>query len=66
METKRGNPHTGFKQNYTIADDVKEKRFRIAYKIGNKCKSIAKRYTDNNKMDVMQQMLIIQYNLIHP
>ena len=66
METKRGNPHNGFVQNYTIADDIAEKRFRIAYKIGQKCKSIKKRYNENNKMDIMQQMLMIQRNLIHP
>ncbi len=66
METKRGNPHTGFVQNFAIGDSLTEKRFRIAYKIGQKCKSITKRYNEKNKMDIMQQMLIIQHNLIHP
>ena len=64
VKTKRGNPHIGFKQNYTIGDSLTEKRLRIAYKVGKQTKSIAKRYNDNNKNDIMQQMLIIQHNLI--
>ena len=55
-----------FTQNYAIGDSITEKRFRIAYKVGKKTRSIAKRYTAENKMDIMSQMLIIQYNLIHP
>ena len=66
METLGKKTWKDFKQNYTIADDIAEKRFRIAYKIGQKCKSIKKRYNENNKMDIMQQMLMIQRNLIHP
>ena len=65
LKTKRGNPHNGFVQNFAIGDSLTEKRLRIAYKVGKQTKSIAKRYNENNKMDVMQQMLIIQNNLIH-
>ena len=65
LKTKRGNPHIGFTQIYTIGDSITNKRLRIAYKVGKQTKSIAKRYTNENKMDIMQQMLIIQNNLIH-
>ena len=65
LKTKRENPHNGFVQNFAIGDSLTEKRLRIAYKVGKQTKSIAKRYNENNKMDVMQQMLIIQNNLIH-
>ena len=65
LKTKRGNPHNGFVQNFAIGDSMTEKRLRIAYKVGKQTKSIAKRYTNENKQDVMQQMLIIQHNLIH-
>ena len=63
LKTKRGNPHNGFVQNYSIGDNEKEKRLRIAYKIGKKCNTVQKKYTNENKMDIMQHMLIIQYNL---
>ena len=63
MENSTKKTWKSFTQNYSIGDDEKEKRLRIAYKIGKKCNTIQKRYTNENKMDVMQQMLIIQYNL---
>ena len=65
METLGKKTWKDFKQNYTIGDSLTEKRLRIAYKVGKQTKSIAKRYTNENKQDIMQQMLIIQYNLIH-
>jgi hypothetical protein len=65
LETKRGNPWTNFTQNYTIADDTKERRLRIAYKVNKQTKSIKKKYNNDNKADIMQQMLIMQRNLIH-
>ena len=65
METLGKKTWKDFKQNFAIGDSITEKRFRIAFKVGKQTKSIAKRYNENNKMDVMQQMLIIQNNLIH-
>ena len=56
VKTKRGNPHNGFVQNFAIGDDEKEKRLRIAYKIGKKCNTIQKRYTNENKMDIWHWM----------
>ena len=65
METLGKKTWKNFQQNFAIGDSMTEKRLRIAYKVGKQTKSIAKRYTNENKQDIMQQMLIIQYNLIH-